>query len=601
MNVARIALLQAAVTFALLAYTCGPLDAQVAVPQPTPAVASSPFLEPATPLEHVRTLAGSGRFGLRDGPLLEAEFMAPAAVAFDAAGRLYVADRAAQRIRMIDHGRVTTVAGSGQIDATGVYVQGGYADGPASSARFNEPVGVAAMPDGSLLVADRLNHCIRRIANGVVTTYAGSPMRDGSKDGTRADAEFHEPHGITVDTANVVYVADYTVGVRSITPDGTVSTVKITEYGPKRIVSVSASGGGNTLTLFAAEENEVIHTYRPGRAKPEIWRYLDNEDILHPYGLAALSDTQVLLTDVLFNNVKVMRTAEPPFVSHVGGGAVAGPPVVTKGLTAGYKDGAADEARFSQPTGIAVHGRDIVIADMGNRRIRAMPMPDLRRSTSSNALSELSKDPSKYRMLFIGPSSAFYGVMWRESMGGLIESRLAADRAQLGIPRPPVMSIVRVDGVQTDAEQNLVETYAGDGQVDLVIFSFTVGVNDATIGQSLQRLEQRLGKAGTRLLVFVQPSYWPIAQESFIMVEQSQLKGAYTGEQWLAKERSLVAAVKASGVHYVAPFEEYLAYERSDHHLPLFHSNENHPSEAGNAFFGRFVVSELERWKPWNK
>ena len=547
----------------------------------------------------MRTLAGSGRFGFRDGSLLDAEFMAPAGVAYDGAGRLYVADRAAQRIRMIDHGQVTTVAGSGPIDTTGVYVQGGYADGPARSARFNEPVGVVAMPDGSLLVADRLNHCIRRIANGVVSTWAGSPAHDGSKDGPRADAEFHEPHGITVDTTGTVYVADYAVGVRSIAPDGTVAKVKITDFGPKHITSVSAWGGGKTLTLYAAEENDVVHTYRPGRQGAEIWRYLDNEDILHPYGLAAIGDTQVLLTDVIYNNVKVLRTAEPPFVVHVGGGPVAGPSVSVKGLTPGYHDGPADQARFSAPTGIAVHGREIAIADMGNRRIRTMQMPDLRRSTSSNELSELSKDKSKYRMLFVGPSSAFYGVMWRDSLGGLVESRLNADRAALGIPRPPLMSIVRVDGIQVDAEQKLIDQYAGDGQVDLVIFSFTVYVDNAKIGAELQRLDERLAKVGTKLLAFVQPSYWPIPEEAFVNMEHNQLKGSLDDEKRLSDERALVAAVKASGVHYVAPLDEFLAYERGDNHAPLFYNNENHPSEAGNAFFARTVVDELVRWKPW--
>ncbi|HEY4439436.1 MAG TPA: hypothetical protein VGN14_03215 [Candidatus Elarobacter sp.] len=568
----------------------------------TAQTADSPFLAPATPIENVGTLAGSGRFGLRDGPLLEAEFMAPAAVAYDASGRLYVADRAAQRIRMIDHGMVTTIAGSGPVDATGVHVEGGYADGPAATARFNEPVGVVAMPDGSILVADRLNHCIRRIANGIVSTFAGSPQHDGSKDGPRTEAEFHEPHGITVDTTGTVYVADYTVGVRSIARDGTVAKVKLTDFGPKRITSVSASGGGNTLTLYAVEEGDVVHTYRPGRQGAEIWRYLDNEDLLHPYGVAAVSGTEALVTDVVYNDVKLLRTAAPPFVSHVGGGLVAGPPPASKGSTAGYRDGPADQARFSAPAGIAVHGREIAIADLGNRRIRMMPFPDLRGSISSDELSALSKDPSKYRMLYIGPSSAFYGVMWRESTGGLIESRLLADRAALGIPRPPLMSIVRVDGVQLPAEEKLVETYAGDGQVDLVLFSFTVGGGDAAgVGTTLRTLNERLTKVGTRLLAVVQPSYWSTPEEAILSNEHNQVAHPSSPEHWLAQERATIAVVKASGVPYVAPFEAYLAYERSDHHLPLFFINENHPDEAGNAFLARNVVDELERWKPWQK
>ena len=122
----------------------------------------------------VETLAGSGLAGLLDGPAATAEFLEPAGGALGASGELYVADAAAQRIRRIDATvRVSTVAGSGAVDASALFVPGGYRDGPAAQAQFDHPSGVALAADGSLLVADRLNHCVRRIANGVVTTYAG--------------------------------------------------------------------------------------------------------------------------------------------------------------------------------------------------------------------------------------------------------------------------------------------------------------------------------------------------------------------------------------------------------------------------------------------
>ena len=51
-------------------------------------------------------------------------------------------------------GTVTTVAGCGDC---------GYRDGPASTAMFNHPFGVAVDGSGAVVVADAGNDCIRRI------------------------------------------------------------------------------------------------------------------------------------------------------------------------------------------------------------------------------------------------------------------------------------------------------------------------------------------------------------------------------------------------------------------------------------------------------
>ncbi|WP_030421057.1 NHL domain-containing thioredoxin family protein [Streptomyces sp. NRRL F-5065] len=52
----------------------------------------------------------------------------------------------------------------------------GLADGPADRARFQEPQGLAPLPDGTVVVADTVNHALRRFdpATGEVTTLAGT-------------------------------------------------------------------------------------------------------------------------------------------------------------------------------------------------------------------------------------------------------------------------------------------------------------------------------------------------------------------------------------------------------------------------------------------
>lgn len=116
----------------------------------------------------VSTLAGAGfaNNGWIDGTGTTARFWEPHGVATDAAGNVYVADRYNHRIRKITPaGVVTTLAGNGTA---------GFADGPAANAQFNSPVGIAVASDGSVYVNDLLNFRIRKISNGIVSTYVGT-------------------------------------------------------------------------------------------------------------------------------------------------------------------------------------------------------------------------------------------------------------------------------------------------------------------------------------------------------------------------------------------------------------------------------------------
>jgi sugar lactone lactonase YvrE len=87
----------------------------------------------------------------------------------DAAGNLYVCDSDAARIRRIDP--------SGTNSAFPVTRAWGYGGdgGPALAAQFNSPGALAFDAAGNLYVADRYNSVIRRIApDGTVSTCAGN-------------------------------------------------------------------------------------------------------------------------------------------------------------------------------------------------------------------------------------------------------------------------------------------------------------------------------------------------------------------------------------------------------------------------------------------
>lgn len=148
----------------------------------------------------VTTLAGSGVAGSTDAAGLSASFNFPTSVAVNGLGKVFVADRSNNKIRIITvaGGVVTTLAGSGvagSVDATG------------GAASFWDPSGVTTDASGNVFVADRSNHKIRKItATGVVTTFAGSGAF-GSVNGLANVATFYLPVGVAVDAAGVVYVA----------------------------------------------------------------------------------------------------------------------------------------------------------------------------------------------------------------------------------------------------------------------------------------------------------------------------------------------------------------------------------------------------------
>ncbi|MFF9866459.1 NHL domain-containing thioredoxin family protein [Streptomyces sp. NPDC013953] len=115
----------------------------------------------------VRVAAGTTNEGLVDGPADDAWFAQPSGLA--AAGdRLWIADSETSAVRWIDTGgAVHTAVGTGLFDF-------GHRDGEAGQALLQHPLGVTALPDGSVAVSDTYNHALRRYdpASGQVTTLA---------------------------------------------------------------------------------------------------------------------------------------------------------------------------------------------------------------------------------------------------------------------------------------------------------------------------------------------------------------------------------------------------------------------------------------------
>jgi sugar lactone lactonase YvrE len=135
-------------------------------------------------------------------------------------GRVVLSDHQAHVVQVYDPASGVLELLAGQLNTAG------FADGQGAAAQFNEPYDVLVLPDGTLLVADLLNHRLRRIdLEGNVTTFAGTGTA-GTDDGPVAEATFNGPKALAQDADGTLYVTD-TLGfvVRRISPEGEVTTI----------------------------------------------------------------------------------------------------------------------------------------------------------------------------------------------------------------------------------------------------------------------------------------------------------------------------------------------------------------------------------------
>lgn len=180
-------------------------------------------------------------------------FAAPADVALDSGGNIFVADFGNNCIRKIDGTtfEVTTFAGSPGYHSGALenwyQTSGSMLNATGTAARFNKPMGLAFDSSGNLFVADMGNYLIRKITPaGVVSTFAGSGTQ-GIVNGVGTAASFFRPMKIAFDKSGIMYVADFKC-VRKIKPDGTVSLfVGGNDQSGRGAYAVDGIGGAATL------------------------------------------------------------------------------------------------------------------------------------------------------------------------------------------------------------------------------------------------------------------------------------------------------------------------------------------------------------------
>jgi hypothetical protein len=169
----------------------------------------------------VYTIAGGALSGLVNGVGTAARFDSPEGIAFDKNGNLLIADFLNHNIRKITPDMVvSTLAGSG-------IGQHGYIDGSGTAAEFDGPGGIAIdQSTGNILVADYYNTCIRIVSTdgSSVKTFAGTNT-EGYANGIGSNARFKGPRGIVQNHKGFFFVTDADGNrIRKIDGSGLVTT-----------------------------------------------------------------------------------------------------------------------------------------------------------------------------------------------------------------------------------------------------------------------------------------------------------------------------------------------------------------------------------------
>lgn len=218
-----------------------------------------------SPAGAISTLAGDGLRGDEGdgGAAASAELDFPHAVAALPDGHIAIADERNDRIRHVDSatGIVTTIVGTGNKGFSGD-------GGPALAARISDVRGLAALPDGGLLVADSDNQVVRRVEpggssghSGRIVTVAGTAGGAGfSGDGGPAlAAHLRAPYAVTPTRDGGFLVADEGNGrVRAVTPAGGITTVAGSG------IPATTDGDGGPATSTSLVEPHAVVEVPPG-------------------------------------------------------------------------------------------------------------------------------------------------------------------------------------------------------------------------------------------------------------------------------------------------------------------------------------------------
>jgi trimeric autotransporter adhesin len=431
----------------------------------------------------IDTVAGGGIGDGGPGPA--AELFLPTYDVFDSSGNLYVSVQG--RVVKIDPlGVPTTFAGTGTISfrpRADYYGDGG----PAAKANFGNggPAGLAFDSHGNLYVSDIGNDVIRKVdTNGIVTTVAGGgqPGHYGIEGDNPRNVFLWAPDGIAVDGAGNLFIADsgnctvrevkasdgkiYTVaGIPPGTNPAQLLTCTYTADGVPALGSgllqpkdVKVDGRGD---LFIADTGNsrickvdtlgIIHTVAGNGSATDSGDggQATRAAVAYPWHIAL--DGSGAVYAVEYFNHKVRKVDAGGIISTFAGTGAEG---------FGGDGGPATQASLEYPLGVAADasGKNVVIADFGNNRVRRVDVAGTIQTLAGNGLpARVCTSPNQ---------CGYYGDGYA---GDGLSARFATLSNPLGVALDQAGNIFVADTVnnrirEVDAATGIIRTVVGTGE-----------------------------------------------------------------------------------------------------------------------------------------
>lgn len=308
----------------------GPPVAEVGLEQPPPA---SVPVNPGT----LEVVAGRpGGQGNLDGNGRDARFVLTTnGIVADPAGNVFLTDGDTRIRRITPQGQVSTVA-------TGV------TNGRA----------IAIDSEGNFFVVDGPGNRILKVsAAGAVTPYAGTGVA-GSTDGPAAVAQFRFPQGLARAADGTLYVADSAGTIRRIGRDGVVSTLAARNSADgTQVRFLSASSLALDGAILVVSDGQAVLTVDSAGNVMTAARFSNTDSA----GAVAVRD-----------GVIYVRSVATSAVLKISGGTLV---AVTAPGFSGFIDGAAADARFAGPGGMAFDGSgNLYLVDAFNSAVRKLDL-----------------------------------------------------------------------------------------------------------------------------------------------------------------------------------------------------------------------------------